>query len=144
MLQISYLKAMFTKESNYRIELAHQKQYLLLLLSRWQNRFVVYCPICIHVIDFTVSSGLPILTVLARHETVSTSPSHPRRKRTLKSLVHSIMFLNRTKKAAASWARVNDDREQIVLALTDVRNRRAAAAGKGDHHALIVPLTNAS
>lgn len=37
-VQIRYLKAKFTRESTLRSDLSYQKQYLLVLLSRYEKR----------------------------------------------------------------------------------------------------------
>ena len=40
MVQIRYLKAKFTRESTFRSDLAYQKQYLLVLMARFERRCV--------------------------------------------------------------------------------------------------------
>ena len=42
MVQIRYLKAKFTRESTFRSDLAYQKQYLLVLMARFERRCVRY------------------------------------------------------------------------------------------------------
>ena len=37
-VQIRYLKAKFTRENDLRTHLSHQKEYLLVLLSRYEKR----------------------------------------------------------------------------------------------------------
>lgn len=39
-MQIRYLKAKFTREASIRDNLIYQKQYLLVLLSRYEKRYV--------------------------------------------------------------------------------------------------------
>lgn len=41
-VQIRYLKAKFTRESSLRGDLVYQKKYLLVLLSRFEKRFVLH------------------------------------------------------------------------------------------------------
>lgn len=41
-VQIRYLKAKFTRESSLRCNLGYQKQYLLILLTKHENR-CVFC-----------------------------------------------------------------------------------------------------
>lgn len=43
-VQIRYLKAKFTRESSLRCDLGYQKQYLLVLLSRFEKRSVFVQP----------------------------------------------------------------------------------------------------
>lgn len=105
MVQIHYLKLKYTRENDFRRELAYQKQYLLVLLSRYHP------------------SPQPILAVIAQ-ETPRTDSGASRPRRSIRSVAHTIMFLSRMKKAAAFWSAQNETREQLVLALEDVRRRR--------------------
>ena len=127
MLQIGYLKAKFTRESIFRQELAYQKQYLLLVLSKLRQRSVstyyfYFCLTCL-------PSDIPILADIAQSSDLSISgPPAPRR--TIKHVAHIVMFLNRAKKASRQWAEHNDTKEQLAVALQDVRRRRALKGGR--------------
>ncbi|KIM34091.1 hypothetical protein M408DRAFT_325604 [Serendipita vermifera MAFF 305830] len=111
MVQITYLKSKFMRESVFRQELAYQKRYLLLVLSKLRN------------------SDVSILAAIAQSSDLSISgPMSP--KPSIKRVAHIVMFLNRAKKATKQWAEHNDTKEQIAVALQDVRRRRAANGGR--------------
>ncbi|KIY44938.1 hypothetical protein FISHEDRAFT_67199 [Fistulina hepatica ATCC 64428] len=76
-IQIRYLKAKFTRESSLRFDLAYQKQYLLVLLSKFER------------------SERTIVAAIARIG-FSTPDLQPRRKpKKFKSIVCSLLFLSR-------------------------------------------------
>jgi Pericentrin-AKAP-450 domain of centrosomal targeting protein len=127
MVQIGYLKSKYTRENIFRQELAYQKQYLLLVLSKLRDR-LVFTPTSQLVLTWP-SSDLPILAAIARDGDLSISGPPPP-KRSIRRIVHIVMFLNRAKKAAKQWAEHNDAREQLAVALQDVRRRRAANGGR--------------
>ncbi|CAG7847478.1 SubName: Full=Uncharacterized protein {ECO:0000313/EMBL:CCA70757.1} [Serendipita indica DSM 11827] len=108
LLQITYLKSKYTRENTLRQHLAHQKEYLLTLLSKLQQ------------------DDLPILKSLAHTQR---SPKGAPVKR-LRSIVHTVMFLNRAKKAAERWADQSAAKDQLAVALDDVRKRRLLAGRK--------------
>jgi Pericentrin-AKAP-450 domain of centrosomal targeting protein len=126
-VQISYLKSKYTRENIFRQELAYQKQYLLLVLSKLRNRLVFTCTS--RFVLIWCFSDLPILAAIARDADLSISGPPPP-KRSIRRIVHIVMFLNRAKKAAEQWAEHNDTREQLAVALQDVRRRRAANGGR--------------
>ncbi|KAJ3782678.1 hypothetical protein GGU10DRAFT_389676 [Lentinula aff. detonsa] len=111
-VQIRYLKAKFTRESMLRFSLAYQKHYLLILLKQFEKS------------EQTISAaiariGFPVVTPPARLK-----------KRDLKTIIQSIIFLTRTRRAAEEWRKQNASRQAVTAALEDVHQRRAAASSK--------------
>jgi myosin protein heavy chain len=129
MVQIGYLKSKYTRENTFRQELAYQKEYLLLVLSKLRNRLVLPQP-CPATLTLPFSN-ISILAAIAQDGDLSISGPPPA-KRSIKRVVHIVMFLNRAKKAAKQWAEHNDTREQLAVALQDVRRRRATNLGRRD------------
>jgi len=127
MIQINYLKGRCTRENTFRQELAYQKQYLLLVLSRLRDRSVSQVTV-LYVLS-NLFSNIPILAAIARDGDLSISGPAPS-KRSIKRVVHIVMFLNRAKKAAKQWAAHSEVKGQLAVALQDVRRRRAASSDK--------------
>ncbi|KAJ4474994.1 hypothetical protein J3R30DRAFT_633332 [Lentinula aciculospora] len=110
-VQIRYLKAKFTRESMLRFDLAYQKHYLLILLNKFEKS------------EQTISAaiariGFPVAT--------SSAP----KKRKMKTIIQSIIFLTRMKRATEEWRKQTASRQAITAALEDVHQRRAAALTK--------------
>ncbi|KAE9397790.1 hypothetical protein BT96DRAFT_883573 [Gymnopus androsaceus JB14] len=112
-VQIRYLKAKFTRESMLRFDLAYQKHYLLALLTKFEKS------------EQTISAAI------ARIGFPVAPPVQPRiRKRKFKTVVRSIVFLTRVKRASEEWKKQSESRQAIAAALDDVHQRRAAATAK--------------
>jgi hypothetical protein len=114
MVQIHYLKVKYTRENTFRMELAYQKQYLLLLLSR-------YGPDPMRIFATITPTSTSTGTAESRHT---------RRKWSIRSVAQTVIFISRARKAAALWSEQNSTRDQLMLALEDVRRRRAISGGR--------------
>lgn len=99
-VQIRYLKAKFTRESLFRCDLGYQKQYLLVLLSQFEKRCVN--SFIIDFVDVLTQDASSEQRVLAAIATIG-YPAAPhllrsgKKRRTLKSVVASVVFIARTK-----------------------------------------------
>ncbi|PBK99751.1 hypothetical protein ARMGADRAFT_516895 [Armillaria gallica] len=107
-VQIRYLKAKYTRESNMRLDLVYQKQYLMVLLGRMENSEKTIFA-AISQIGFPVEPPPPA----AKH-------------RKLKSIAQMFVFLSRVRRASAEWQKNCESKEAVAAALQDVRRRRAA------------------
>ncbi|KAK0466948.1 uncharacterized protein EV420DRAFT_1260439 [Desarmillaria tabescens] len=107
-VQIRYLKAKYTRESNMRLDLVYQKQYLMVLLGRMENSEKTIFA-AISQIGFPVEPPPPV----AKH-------------RKLKSIAQMFVFLSRVRRASAEWQKQCESKEAVAAALQDVRRRRAA------------------
>ncbi|THH27181.1 hypothetical protein EUX98_g7008 [Antrodiella citrinella] len=108
-VQIRYLKAKFTRESTLRSDLGFQKRYLLALLARCER------------------TETRILAIIATIGYPATEPVPSRRKtRTLKSVVMSVLFVGRARRASEAWREQCSSKDAIAAALQDVRRRRVA------------------
>ncbi|KAF9269220.1 hypothetical protein L218DRAFT_1072847 [Marasmius fiardii PR-910] len=108
-VQIRYLKAKFTRESMLRFDLAYQKHYLLVLLARFEkSEQTIFAAIA--------KIGFPVLPA-----------PEPKKRRKLKSVVLTVVFLNRLGSLSEDWRKQSASRQAIAAALQDVRQRRAAA-----------------
>ncbi|KAI9064084.1 hypothetical protein FKP32DRAFT_1625808 [Trametes sanguinea] len=120
MVQIRYLKAKFTREWTFRCDLGYQKQYLLVLMARLER------------------NEEKILAAIARigYPTIVPNPAPPKSKnRKFKSVVDSIVFIHRSRRASEQWRQHRSAKPAIEAALQEVRKQRAAnntaaAAGK--------------
>ncbi|KAI0675751.1 hypothetical protein C8Q78DRAFT_964116 [Trametes maxima] len=112
MVQIRYLKAKFTRESTFRLDLGYQKQYLLVIMSRLERKEE-------KILAAIARIGYPALPS-------DLSPSSKRCK-TLKSVVHIIVFVNRSRRASEQWKQHKAAKPAIEAALLEVRKRRAAS-----------------
>ncbi|KAI0352396.1 hypothetical protein OH77DRAFT_1498058 [Trametes cingulata] len=111
MVQIRYLKAKFTREYTFRCDLGYQKQYLLVLMARLER------------------NEEKILAAIARigYPAVPTNPPPSKSKsRTLRSVVHSVLFIHRSRRASEQWKQQRAAKPAIEAALQEVRKRRAA------------------
>ncbi|KAH6915818.1 hypothetical protein BKA70DRAFT_1093050 [Coprinopsis sp. MPI-PUGE-AT-0042] len=109
LVQIKYLKAKFLRESSFREDLSYQKNYLLVLLSKFEkSEKTIFASIA--------RIGFPV------------APAKNRRTRKLKSLAMMIMFLNRVKKGCSVWKEHTATKAAVTAALDDVRKRRALTA----------------
>ncbi|KAH9951077.1 hypothetical protein B0H21DRAFT_855438 [Amylocystis lapponica] len=110
-VQIRYLKAKFTRESAWRCDLGYQKKYLLVLLARLEK------------------NEKTILGAIARIGYPTTDPPAPTRKRrSLKGVAVSIVFILRSRRASTSWREQSASKQAIATALQEVRRRRSANA----------------
>jgi len=101
------LKAKFTRESTLRDDLSYQKQYLLVLLSSFEEsdkRILA----CISRIGYP-KPCLPTVT---------------KKRRTIKSAAWCIVFIRRARFASTTWREACANKEAIADALQDVRRRR--------------------
>jgi len=108
-VQIRYLKAKFTRESSLRCDLSYQKQYLLVLLTKFEK------------------SEQRILTSIARIG-YPTAPPKPSKTCSLKSVALSVVFILRAKHASDIWREQSASKVAVAAALQEVRRRRATAA----------------
>ncbi|CDO73312.1 hypothetical protein BN946_scf185008.g74 [Trametes cinnabarina] len=111
MVQIRYLKAKFTREWTFRCDLGYQKQYLLVLMARLER------------------NEEKILAAIARigYPQILSNPSPPKAKcRKFKSLVDSIIFIHRSRRASEHWRQHRSAKPAIEAALQEVRKQRAA------------------
>ncbi|KAG8774532.1 hypothetical protein FRC20_005346, partial [Serendipita sp. 405] len=108
MLQIGYLKSKYTRESIFRQQLVYEKEYLLLLLSRLQ------------------AGNQPILAKIAALDEVPTNSC----RKSFRSIVQTIIFLNRAKRLANNWHEINATKDVMTVALQEVRKRRSLARGR--------------
>lgn len=146
MVQIKYLKAKFTRESAFRCDLGYQKQYLLVLMARLERKYVSFsssnhrCKACTD--NGYVHSEERILAAVARIG-FPTAPSLTPRRRTLRSVAYSVLFVHRTRyvllhvaseqilmyarrNASEQWRQQRASKPAIEAALQEVRKRRAA------------------
>ncbi|KAI0788909.1 hypothetical protein C8Q75DRAFT_879628 [Abortiporus biennis] len=110
-VQIRYLKAKFTRESTLRSDLGYQKSYLLALLGRSER------------------TEQRILSAIARIGFLSPPPSPPHssspsKKPRLRSIVISLIFIQRAERASENWRMHTASKEAIAVALQEVRKRR--------------------
>ncbi|KAK6967117.1 PACT-coil-coil domain-containing protein [Favolaschia claudopus] len=111
MVQIRYLKAKFTRESSMRSSLCYQKDYLLILLSKFEK------------------SERSILSSIARIGFPVAAPPGPARKtKKLKAWALTVMFLCRAKRASDAWREQSASKQAVIAALEEVRRRRVTAA----------------
>ncbi|KAK7025162.1 PACT-coil-coil domain-containing protein [Favolaschia claudopus] len=111
MVQIRYLKAKFTRESTMRSSLCYQKEYLLILLSKFEK------------------SERSILSSIARIGFPVAAPPGPTRKtKKLKAWALTVMFLCRAKRASDAWREQSASKQAVIAALEEVRRRRVTAA----------------
>ncbi|KAK0501582.1 hypothetical protein EDD18DRAFT_1066550 [Armillaria luteobubalina] len=107
-VQIRYLKAKYTRESNMRLDLVFQKQYLMGLLGRMEN------------------SEKTIFAAISQIGFPVEPPQPPAKHRKLKSIARMFVFLSRVRRASAEWQKNCESKEAVAAALQDVRRRRAA------------------
>ncbi|KZV68006.1 hypothetical protein PENSPDRAFT_583044 [Peniophora sp. CONT] len=106
-VQINYLKAKFTRENTLRIDLSYQKRYLLVLLARHER------------------GDEKVLAAIARIGFGLPNPSPKAKRKTLRSVAQSVVFLQRVKRASDAWRKECEAKPAIKAALDDVRRRRA-------------------
>ncbi|KAJ6619906.1 hypothetical protein B0H10DRAFT_2024000 [Mycena sp. CBHHK59/15] len=111
-VQIRYLKAKFTRESSLRSDLCYQKQYLLILLSRFEK------------------SEQNIITSIARIGFPVIDPPPARKPGKLKTVALTLIFLSRAKRASDLWREHSASKPAVITALEDVRRRRATATSR--------------
>ncbi|KAF8639093.1 hypothetical protein AX17_001738 [Amanita inopinata Kibby_2008] len=107
-VQIRYLKAKFTRESTMRSNLCYQKQYLLLLLARYEkSEKTIFASIaCI---------GFPV-----------SPPPVIRKPRKLRSVAVAVLFSLRASRAGVAWREQCSAKTAVATALQEVRQRRVA------------------
>ncbi|KAI0339572.1 hypothetical protein BDW22DRAFT_1399775 [Trametopsis cervina] len=123
-LQINYLKAKWVRESNMRDNLGNQKQYLLVLLAKSER-------LEDKILAAIARAGFP--------NAASRLPAVVRKKRTLKNVTLSVIFVLRAKRAMDAWRTERAKKAAIPDALADVRRHReetARAKIKGKQRAL--------
>jgi chromosome segregation ATPase len=97
MVQIRYLKAKFTRESTLRSDLCYQKEYLLILLSKFEKRSVPKYRTAIYY-SSAILSEHHILTSIARIGfPVAATPRPAKKPKKLKTVALTVMFLSRVK-----------------------------------------------
>ncbi|KAG8221048.1 hypothetical protein J3R82DRAFT_2558 [Butyriboletus roseoflavus] len=97
-VQIHYLKAKFTRESTLRDGLSYQKQYLLVLLSSFEERYRGQVSSSHVRPDVSLISDKRILACISRIGYPKPSPpAATRKRRTLKGAAWCIVFIRRAK-----------------------------------------------
>ncbi|KAJ6581666.1 hypothetical protein B0H19DRAFT_929437 [Mycena capillaripes] len=109
MVQIRYLKAKFTRESTLRSDLCYQKQYLLILLSKFEKSEH-------NIVTSIARIGFPVAV---------TPPAKKPKK--LKTLALTVMFLSRVKRASDAWREQSASKQAVIAALEEVRRRRVVS-----------------
>lgn len=120
-VQIRYLKAKFTRESSLRADLGYQKGYLLMLLASYDRK------------------EQKILAAIAKIGFPSNQPEakSPARKKSLKTVVQTVIFIRRARLASEEWRQQCASKEAIANALQEVRRQRTSApSNKGKERAL--------
>ncbi|KAG7094132.1 hypothetical protein E1B28_007744 [Marasmius oreades] len=108
-VQIRYLKAKFTRESVLRYDLAYQKQYLLILLAKFEkSELTIFAAIS--------KIGFPVLPA-----------PQPKKRKKLKSVAFTVVFLTRLSRLSEEWRKQSASKQAIAAALQDVRQRRTTA-----------------
>ncbi|KAJ6498301.1 hypothetical protein DFH09DRAFT_334683 [Mycena vulgaris] len=107
-VQIRYLKAKFTRESSLRSDLCYQKEYLLVLLSKFEK------------------SEHNIIASIARIGFPVAAPPPAKKPKKLRTLALTVIFLSRVKRASDSWREQSASKQAVIAALEDVRRRRVA------------------
>ncbi|KAL1747869.1 hypothetical protein HDZ31DRAFT_72004 [Schizophyllum fasciatum] len=109
LVQIRYLKAKFTRESGLRGELAHQKRYLLVLLSKFEK------------------SERTIISAIAQIGFTEAAPEEVKRPRigSVKSAALAVIFLARTRRAAEGWRKQRSMKTAIQEAYQEARRSSA-------------------
>ncbi|KAF7798727.1 hypothetical protein EIP86_009952 [Pleurotus ostreatoroseus] len=111
-VQIRYLKAKYTRESTMRSDLCNQKRYLLVLLARSErNEQKILAAIAQIGFPTTPAPTLPVA----------------KRRKTLRSVAHCVMFLARARRASEAWREQSAAKDAIALAYQEVRKRRQSA-----------------
>ncbi|KAL5492538.1 hypothetical protein ACEPAI_3985 [Sanghuangporus weigelae] len=105
-VQIRYLKAKYTREAALRDDLSYQKDYLLVLLSRYE------------------ASEKRILAVIAQVSFQRTSTPNLRPK-SLRTAAYAVMFISRTRRASDTWREQRSACSSVAAALDNVRESRA-------------------
>ena|ERR1700722_10548782 len=103
-VQIRYLKAKFTRESEFRCMLMAQKDYMLSLLARFERRCVEN-PFFLYFFSFGTVVDLPspsgseqnILLSISKIGFLVPSPPPPKAVRSLKSAALCVLFTLYTK-----------------------------------------------
>ncbi|KAI0629314.1 hypothetical protein C8Q77DRAFT_1143253 [Trametes polyzona] len=111
MVQIRYLKAKYTRECVFRCDLGYQKQYLLVLMARLERNEE-------RILAAIARIGYPALP--------SSPPATRAKHKTLRSVVQSILFIQRSRRAGEHWRQQRAAKPAIEAALQEVRKRRAA------------------
>ncbi|KAF7430968.1 hypothetical protein PC9H_006683 [Pleurotus ostreatus] len=110
LVNIRYLQAKLTREGTFRLDLGHQKRYLLVLLAQFEK------------------SEQTIIAAIAKIGYPLPPPSTRTRKLPkLKSVALCVMFWTRAKVASSRWKEHTTAKAAVVSALQEVRRRRAIA-----------------
>ncbi|KAJ7224111.1 hypothetical protein GGX14DRAFT_548737 [Mycena pura] len=108
MVQIQYLKAKFTRESSLRSDLCYQKDYLLILMSKFER------------------SERNVVAAIARIGFPVPAPP-PKKRKSLRTVALTVIFLSRAKRASDQWREQSASKQVVIAALEEVRRQRAAA-----------------
>ena len=82
------------------------------------------------VVDASFIGLGKLLTAIARIGFERPGPSPKTKRRTLKSVAQSLVFLRRVKRASEAWRKECEAKPAIKAALDDVRRRRAKEAAQ--------------
>ena len=96
-VQIRYLKAKFVREATLRADLTYQKQYLLILLARYERRYVYELAFRCNAIADCGDSEKKIIAAIAQVGFPTKVPSTAVRKKTLRSCAQAVIFLCRSR-----------------------------------------------
>lgn len=138
-VQIRYLKAKFTRENDMRVHLTHQKEYLLILLSRYEKRFAVLYLMNEMVRLSFVLSEKKILATIA--QAGPPCPSSPKRPKSLRAVAITVLFVLRARyvihlhyqglcsnvcdsRSSEHWREQRSSRAAVLAAYNNVRQTK--------------------
>jgi hypothetical protein len=91
-VQIRYLKSKFTRESNRWCMVVAQKDYVMTLLARFEQRFDTSLDFSLQLFSLSDCSERNILVAIARIGFPAPPPLPSKRSRSLKSVVFCVLF----------------------------------------------------
>ncbi|KAJ7066450.1 hypothetical protein C8F01DRAFT_1365974 [Mycena amicta] len=126
MVHIRFLKAQVTRESSLRGALCYQKDYLLILLSKFERRYAkLFGRLRVTSHRFSERN---IISSIARIGFPLSNTPPPRKQKRLKSVALTVIFLGRAKRVSDWWREQNAAKHAVRAALEEVRRNRAIAA----------------
>ncbi|KAF7309931.1 PACT-coil-coil domain-containing protein [Mycena indigotica] len=111
MVHIKYLKAQVTRETSLRNSLRYQKEYLLVLMSKFERSENT-------ILASIAQIGFPL----------SNAPPPQKKQKRLKTVALTVIFLARVKRASEWWKGQRESKQAVRTALEEVRRNRAIVA----------------